>query len=116
MKLRVLNFGVGLLTFDAAGCEVPEKVPLALGATFNFFNAIGEATLTKTADGIDAEFELPSWIANRIRSNTQEKLFPTVGGVVLENIGTKATKSRIVAVCLDKANNQDPGIEQIRLA
>lgn len=112
ITLRVLNFFDGKLTTDPAGCEVPETVPVALSATFNMFNAFGEAKLTKGAEGVDAEFDLPNWLASRIK-DSKEKLYPSVGGVIFELVGTKATKSKVLCICLDKANNQDPFIQPV---
>lgn len=114
LKTRILNFNVGVLPIDPVGCEVPESVPVAFGAIFNFFDGTGTmATLTKTPTGVDAEFEVGMAVVNEI-SNPQKKLWALPGGVLLEKIGTKVTKSKIFAVVIDRTNTQDLSLDPLK--
>lgn len=112
-NVRVLNFpDSGDISIDPRGMEIPEKLPVVNGSYRDFTNGVGEATVRVDANGVNVDMDIFSAAVVGDLANGA-KLYPSVGGIILDRIGTKVTKSRITCVVLSPTPNQDVGIRYL---
>ena len=114
-KARILNFpDAGNLTIDPKGLELPEgPIPVTFGSAGTFDNAVGTAVLTKTDDGVDADIDLVSMAVVQELVSGPRNLYPAIGAIILERVGTKISKCTANRVVISVERNEDSTIQPL---